>query len=133
MEKSYYFSCCKNTIFLHSGFFDRFQNKKEFTIYEKVLMKSAIKINDDLLVFKSNKIASKGKSQLLLYNYRRKKYIPYILESNEEYSFVFSPLGQSLITNKFNDTKIDIENKILLYACKNILKAKKMEYFFYII
>ena len=39
-------------------------------------MKSAIKINDNLLVFKSNKIASKGMSQLFLYNFRRKEDIP---------------------------------------------------------
>lgn len=29
-------------------------------------MKSAIKVNDDFIVFKSNKIVSKGISQLLL-------------------------------------------------------------------
>ena len=39
-------------------------------------MKSAIKINDSLLVFKSNKIVSNGMSQLFLYNFRIKKYIP---------------------------------------------------------
>jgi hypothetical protein len=88
-------------------------------------MKSAIKINNDLLVFKSNKIASKGKSQLLLYNFRRKKDIPNFLESDEEYSFIFSPLGQALITHKLNDAKEDIENRILLFACKKYIKSQK--------
>ena len=90
-------------------------------------MKSAIKINNDLLVFKSNKIASKGKSQLLLYNFRRKKDIPNFLESDEEYSFLFSPLGQALITHKFNDIEErgDIGNRILLFAYKKYIKNQK--------
>ena len=125
MESNYYFGCCENNVFLYSGILDKLPIKTKFIIYENVLMKSAIKINNDLLVFKSNKIASKGKSQLLLYNFRNKKDIPNFIESNEEYSFVYSPLGQALITLKFIDTKKDIENKILLYACKKYIKNQK--------
>ena len=125
MEGSYYFACCENDVFLYSSLTDKLQNKNKFTIYENILMKSAIKINVDLLVFKSNKIASKGISKLLLFNFRKKRDIPNFLESDEEYSFVFSPLGQALITHIFNDTKKDIENKILLYACKKYIKSQK--------
>ena len=125
MESSYYFACCENTVFLHEGFLDKLQMINKFPIYENVLMKSAIKFNNNLLVFKSNKITSKGKSQLLLYNFRRKKDIPNFLISDEEYSFVFSPLGQALITHEFNNTKTDIENKILLYACKKYASSQK--------
>ena len=45
-------------------------------------MKSAIKVNDDFLVFKSNKIVSKGRSNLLIYSYitlGKKKLSNYIL------------------------------------------------------
>ena len=105
MEGSYYFACCENGVFLYNSLTDKLQIKNKFTIYQNILMKSAIKINVDLLVFKSNKIASKGISKLLLFNFRNKKDIPNFLESDEEYSFVFSPLGQALITHIFNDTK----------------------------
>ena len=125
MEGSYYFACCENGVFLYSSLTDKLQNKNKFTIFPNILMKSAIKINVDLLVFKSNKIASKGISKLLLFNFRNKKDIPNFLESDEEYSFVFSPLGQALITHIFNDTKQDIENKILLYACKKYIKNQE--------
>jgi hypothetical protein len=90
-------------------------------------MKSEIKINNDLLVFKSNKIVSKGISKLLIYNYKRKKDIPTFLDTDEEYSFVFSPLGQALINHKIHDKeeKEDIGNKILLFACKKYIKSQK--------
>jgi len=118
MEISYYFVCCEKGVFLYGFLTDKLQNKNKFTIYGNILMKSAIKINPDLLVFKSNKIASKGISKLLLFYFRIKRDIPNFLESDGDYSFVFSPLGQELITHIFNDTKKDIENKILLYTCK---------------
>jgi len=122
MENSYYFSCCEKGIFLYSSLFDKLQNKTTFTIYENLLMKSAIKIDSNFLVFKSNKIVSKGKRQLLLYNYRNKKDIPDFIENyKEEYSFVFSPLGQALIIHK----EKDIEDRILLFACKKYIKSKK--------
>ena len=92
-------------------------------------MKSAIKINDSLLVFKSNKIVSKGMSQLFLYNFRIKKYIPDFIkkgkEDKEEYSFLYSPLGQTSIIHISNDEKNDTENKILLFACKKYIKSQK--------
>ena len=98
-------------------------------IYEDILMKSAIKINDSLLVFKSNKIVSKGMSQLFLYNFRIKKYIPDFIqkgkEDKEEYSFLYSPLGQTSIIHISNDEKNDTENKILLFACKKYIKSQK--------
>ena len=125
MEGSYYFSCCENDVFLHSALLDNLQFQKEFPIYNNVLMKSAIKINDNLVIFKSNKIASKGMSQLLLFNFRNKKDIPKFFEPDEEYSFVFSPLGQALITHKLKDAKDKIGNRILLFACKKYIKKQK--------
>jgi len=100
MEGSYYFACCENGVFLYSSLTDKLQNKNKFTIFPNILMKSAIKINVDLLVFKSNKIASKGISKLLLF---------------------------LMIQNKI------LKIKYYYTLVKNILKTKKMEYFFCII
>ena len=125
MESSYYFSCCGNDVILHSAVLDNLQMQNQFEIYKNTLMKSAIKINDDLVIFKSNKIVSKGISQLLLFNYRTKKDIPKFFEPDEEYSFVFSPLGQALITHKLKDAKDKIGNRILLFACKKYIKNQK--------
>ena len=126
LEGSYYFSCCENNVFLYSSLFDKLVNKNYFLIYENKLMKSAIKINDDLVAFKSNKIIFKGISNLLIYNFRSKKDISLnFTKKEEEYSFIFSPLGQVLITHQFKEVKKDIENKILLFACKKYIKSQK--------
>ena len=126
---TYYFSCCENNVFIYYSLFDTFNTKFMISIYEDILMKSAIKINDSLLVFKSNKIVSKGMSQLFLYNFRIKKYIPDFIkkgkEDKEEYSFLYSPLGQTSIIHISNDEKNDTENKILLFACKKYIKSQK--------
>jgi len=75
MDSLYNFLCSENDIFLCYYFLDKLNNynNNKILIYKNVLMKSAIKIDDDFLVFKSNKVASKGMSQLLLYNFRVKK------------------------------------------------------------
>ena len=73
MENSYYFSCGENAIFLYGSLFDKLQNQSKFTIHENKLMKSAIKIDNNFVAFKSNKVASKGENKLLLFNYRKKK------------------------------------------------------------
>ena len=96
------------------------------------LMKSAIKINKYYVIFKSNKIASKGKSQLLLYHYKAFLDMSELIKTEEEYSFIFSPLGQALITHKINDEERDIGNKILLFACKKYIKSPKNGISFYI-
>ena len=89
------------------------------------LMKSAIKVNKYYVIFKSNKIASKGKSQLLLYPYKAFLDMSDLIKTEEEYSFIFSPLGQALITHKINDEERDIGNKILFFACKKYIKSPK--------
>jgi len=128
MESSYYYSCCENGVFMLSSLLDQLQNKSKFPIYTDVLMKSAIKVNSNLLFFKSNNIASKGISKLKIFQYRQKKDIPDYFESAEsdqEYSFVFSPSGQALMTYKSNDSIEDPENKIVLFACKKYIKNQK--------
>ena len=131
IENTYYFACCEDTVFLYNSMFEELQNKTKYSIYENKLMKSAIKIDHNFIAFKSNKIVSKGVSQILIYNYRNKKDIPDFIKKNkedeEEYSFIFSPLGQALIIHKNydNDAKTNIENRILLFACKKYFKNQK--------
>ena len=127
MENNYYFSCCENTIFLYGSLFDKLQNQPKFTVYENKLMRSAIKIDNNFVAFKSNKISSKGVTQLLLFNFTKKKDTPEFLKKEEEYSFIFSPLGQALIIHKSHDKNAnkDIENRILLFACKKYIKSQK--------
>ena len=86
---------------------------------DKFLTKSGIKVNDSLIVFKSNKVVSKGKDKIKMYNYRNKT-ISDILSEDEEYSFIFSPNGLEIMG-------IDKENKIkvLLCACKKYTKNQK--------
>ena len=90
-------------------------------------MRSAIKIDNNFVAFKSNKISSKGVTQLLLFNFTKKKDTPEFLKKEEEYSFIFSPLGQALIIHKSHDKNAnkDIENRILLFACKKYIKSQK--------
>ena len=125
MESGYYFSCCEDNAFLYSSLLDKIVSQNIFSIYKNILLKSAIKINNEFVVFKSNKIVSKGKSQLLLFNYRNKKDIPNFITTEEEYSFVFSPLGQTLLNLKSENSQKDIRNKILLFACKRYIKSQK--------
>ena len=127
METCYYFACCENSVILCISIFNKLTTPSIIPIYWK-LMKSAIKVSDDFVVFKSNKIASKGISQLLLYNFSIKKDISDLIKTEEEYSFVFSTLGQALIDRKFNDMeeeKEDIGNRTLLFACKKYIKSQK--------
>jgi hypothetical protein len=73
MENNYYFLCGEKAIYLYNSLFDKLQSQNKYSIYDNVLMKSGIKIDNIFVAFKSNKIASKGKSQLLIYNYRNRK------------------------------------------------------------
>ena len=68
-----------------------------------------------LLIFKSNKIVSKGEDKLTFFNYKTKKEIIYDIK---DYSFVFSSNG--LTTISINNNK-----EILLCACKKYLKHQK--------
>jgi len=86
---------------------------------ENFLTKSGIKLNESLMIFKSNKIASKGKDKLKSYNYKNKTRDE-ILSNNEEYSFVFSINGLETM-----DIGIENKNKVLLCACKKYIKNQK--------
>ena len=88
--------------------------KNVFEIFKDKSMKSAIKVFD-LLIFKSNKVVSKGEDKLTFFNYKTKKEIIYDIK---DYSFVYSSNG--LATISINNNK-----EILLCACKKYLKHQK--------
>jgi len=121
MEGSIYLLCCENNVYICSNLFDILNQSIHFLIYENVLIKSAIKINNDLVVLKSNKIVSKGMSKLLIFNSRMKTIFPLdLIKNDEEYSFIYSALGQALITY-FDEKKFSL----LLFACKKYNKNQK--------
>ena len=70
-KESYnYFSCCGDKVYILKNLYDKINQLKEDYINLKNTIKSGIKINERIIVFKSNRIISKGKDKLLfLYNY----------------------------------------------------------------
>ena len=112
--KEYYICTTDNAVLI-----DDENNEKKSKIFagEQFLTKSGIIINKNLMIFKSNKIASKGKDKIKLYNYINKTTYDIL---NEEYSFVFSPNGLEII-----DIGIENGNKVLLCACKKYIKNQK--------
>ena len=105
----YYICTIDNAVLIND------ENKgEEYKIFEEenFLTKSGIIINKNLMIFKLNKIVSKGKDKIKLYNYTNKT-ISVILKENEEYSFVFSVNGLETM-----DIDLENKNKVLLCACK---------------
>ena len=95
--------------------------EKTYKIFEeeKLLTKSGIKVNENLMAFKSNKVASKGKDKIKIYNYKNKTKSE-ILSNDEEYSFVFGVNGLEIM-----DIGVNNNNKVLLCACKKYIKNQK--------
>ena len=84
-------------------------------------MKSSFQIDNKIIVFKSNKIVSRGKNKLSFFNYISKKEI--VANNIEEiYSFVYFANGLSLMPI---DKKNPDACKILLCACKKYSKKQK--------
>ena len=110
-----YYICTTDNVFLGIDEND----EKTYKIFdeENFLTKSGIKINENLMAFKSNKVASKGKDKIKLYNYKNKTKSE-ILSNDEEYSFIFSANGLEIMD-------IDNKNKVLLCACKKYVKNQK--------
>ena len=96
------------------------ENRKTYNIFDEeiILTKSGIKLNDNLIIFKSNKVASKGKDKLKIYNYKNKTKSE--IPENEKYSFIFSANGLEIM-----DIGINNKNKILLCACKKYIKNQR--------
>lgn len=119
------YSCCEDKIIVnYYDFCNVSLNKEEKEIkYEEINLqnistKSVIQINKFLLVFKSNKITSKGKDSLIFFNIILKREINIKLKRN--YSFVYSAYGLAVmpIERDRNENKNAYKYKVLLCACK---------------
>ena len=82
-------------------------------------MKSAININN-IIIFKSNKVVSKGQDKLIFFYLDSKNTFNTNI-NKYEYSFIYSPNGLTLMPKKENKS----ENAILLCACKKYLKVQR--------
>ena len=92
-------------------------------MYYNLFIKGIIKINEYLLLFKSNKIASKGKDELLFYNIVLNKEIDNNIKN--EYSFLFSPNGLIIFPPQDKIVNHEYKNYLILCACKKYLKNQK--------
>ena len=84
-------------------------------------MISGIKINDKIVIFKSNKINSKGEDRLVMYNH-----LSLIKDTiiKKKYSYIYTVNGLMLIEPNNNMDKIS-KYKFLLCACKKYYKLQK--------
>ena len=118
------YCCGKNKTKLVKNIFIKDREQIEYNVFENVLLKSGIRISNNLIVFKSNKVVSKGIDKLKFFDILTKNEI----ENNirEEYSFNFSVNGLTVMTIEGNKEKENYnENKILLCACKKYIKKQK--------
>lgn len=111
--------------------------------YKDKLLKSAIKISNSL-IFKSNKIVSKGEDRLFFFGLTSKKGFKTNID-NLNYSFIYSPNGLTFIeldeqikndlkekirlstfenNPNINISKNKSKNGVLLCACKKYLKSQ---------
>ena len=135
-NKDYCF-CCENEFCYLNDLFSKIIIAKKYTVQENILLKSGILINNNLLIFSSNKVVSKGRNKLYMYIGELKE-----IELNEEYSFIFTPNGMAIIP--FNSDEegqtfpiierepkgkiVNNQNyklKILLCACKKYNRKQK--------
>ena len=89
-----YYICTKDNVIL--GIDESTEKTYKIFEEEKLLTKSGIKVNENLMAFKSNKVASKGKDKIKIYNYKNKTKSE-ILSNDEEYSFVFGVNGLEIM------------------------------------
>ena len=94
---------------------DIFSNKKNI---ENILIKCIIKINEKLIAFKSNRVASKGKDKLIFYNSTETKILDQIDIRN---SFIYSEQGLKI----FSQSNTESKSRVLLCACKKYIRNQK--------
>ena len=119
-----YIVCCQNKILIYdSNLVENNNFAQEKVLLDKYTSKAGIKINNFVL-FKSNKICSMGSDHLLIYNLISNKPV---YNKLDEYSFVYSPNGLTILSIDIKDEKLNkiINKKLLLCACKKYIKGQK--------
>ena len=124
IEKNNILCCSENNVLYITNVFAELMNDSSIQVFnnKEIFIKSIMKINNEILVFKSNKIASKGKDNLIFYNYISKNEIKVKIE--EEFSFIYNSNGLEIFPPK-NVENNKYPKKVLLCACKKYLKNKK--------
>ena len=122
-DNNYYINCCKNKVIKLNKLFIKNEKILEIEIIKNETMKSVIKIKDNIIVFKSNKIISKGKNKLTFLNFKSNAKIKTNPEIKEEYSFVFTNGG--LLVLPSDNEELNYKDKVLLCACKKYFKNQK--------
>ena len=135
-NNSKYFFCCENNFcYVKEDIFNLWSPINNILIRDNILIKSGIKINNDILILKSNKIASKGEDKLYICDINKEKKELKEIELGKGYSFIFSSNGIEIMpfNNDVKENKkkyvykpIDKNNsKILLCCCKKYIKKQE--------
>jgi WD40 repeat protein len=117
----YYLIFTENGVYLNKLYIFLIKTKEDSTqIIKDIFIKSAIKINNYLFAFISNRIVSKGKEKLFFFNFSTRQ----IIYTIENYSFTLTNNGMMVM--QFGEEK-EKNNKIniLLCACKKYIKSQK--------
>ena len=133
--KDYCF-CCENEFCYLNDLFSKIIVARKNTVKENILLKSGIRINNNLLIFSSNKVVSKGRDKLHMYIGELEE-----IKLKEEYSFIFTTNGMATIPysdeeepaflSMEREAKGKIVNnkkyklKVLLCACKKYIRKQK--------
>ena len=117
-----YYCCTEKSVYYFRNLFSYYNTiHNPSKIIKNELIKSAVKIKDNLIVFKSNKVASKGKDELIFYNCNSN--LKLSADIKENFSFIFSSNGFMVMPS---ETKLNEYNhKVLLCACKKYIKGQK--------
>ena len=114
-EKKYIVCTEREVDLLENGFWG-ILNQKNFSVL-KGYYREGIKINKDLIALTSNSLITHGNDSIVFYNVTKSQIIRII----EGYSFILSSTGLCLISYSSEN----IENNLLLCACKKYIKRQK--------
>ena len=120
-DNNLFFCICEDKIFLIQDLLSEIIQAKDTPIIKDKSMKSMTQINENIFAIKSNKIKSKGNDELTFLNSSNKK----AFEINIlNYSFSYTINGLTIMPRK-KEKESEIENKVLLCACKKYVKNQR--------
>lgn len=117
LKKNNYVICGSEGADHFSDLFSKIIQSKKNRLFNEAY-RGGLVLNQNLVVFSSNKVMPLGEDKIKFYNPNSKK----IVKEISDYSFILSPNGLALIESK-NDYKN--LNKILLAACKQYYDEQK--------
>ena len=118
-----FYACFENKMIRLNDFTNKIISDNSIEIKNDYFLKGAIKIAD-FLIFKSNKIISRGKDKLFFFELNSRKFSDKI-HLKEEYSFIFSSEGILKLPVEKEEINNKYKNKVLMFACKKYIKSQK--------